>query len=201
MMSLIHFLDLLGIVAFAATGALLASKREMDLFGGLVLAFVTAIGGGTLRDIILDVPVFWLAQPDYTAAILAGYLLVYFFLWRSHGAPKATINLLDAVGLAVFTILGTQKTLALDLPASTAVMMGILTGCGGGLLRDVLANEVPMILSRKKLYATASLAGALMFIAINPFSPLAAMLAAFLVVMVIRIGALFGNWRLPFFPK
>ncbi len=198
---LIHILDLIGIAAFAATGALLASKRGMDVFGGLVLAFVTGIGGGTMRDMILDVPVFWLTEPGYITACLAGFFLVYFFQWRFREAPKATINLLDMIGLAVFTILGAQKTILLGLPPATAIMMGVLTGCGGGLLRDVLANEVPMILTRKKLYATASLAGAILFVLINPISPVIAVTIGFIAVITLRLGSLFKDWRLPFFPK
>lgn len=201
MILFIHLLDLLGIAAFAATGALLASKRGMDIFGGLVLAFATGIGGGTMRDVILNVPVFWLTQADYIYACLVGFFLVYFFLWKFHDAPKATISLLDTVGLAMFSIIGAQKTLALGLSPIVAVMMGILTSCGGGMLRDVLANEVPMILTRKKLYATASLVGAVLFVLLAPLSVIFAIITAFTVVMIIRLGALFGDWRLPFFPK
>lgn len=197
---LIFLLDLLGIVAFAASGALVAGKRDMDLFGGLVLAFVTGIGGGTMRDVILDVPVFWLSQPHYLWACLVGFLIVYGALWKFQSAPKATINFLDAVGLGVFTVLGAQKTLALGNNEAVAVIMGMLTGCGGGMVRDVLSNQIPMVLSRKRLYATASLAGGIAFILLAPLSQSVAMAIGVFIVMFIRIGALFRNWRLPLFP-
>jgi len=196
----IFLLDLLGIIAFAASGALVAGKHNMDLFGGLVLAFVTGIGGGTMRDAILGVPVFWLAQPHYLWACLAGFLIVYGAVWKFQSAPKATINFLDAVGLGVFTVLGAQKTLALGHNEAVAIIMGMLTGCGGGMIRDVLANQVPMVLSRKRLYATASLAGGLAFVVLASLSQSIAMAIGFLIVLIIRIGALFRDWRLPFFP-
>lgn len=200
MHQLLTLLDFLGIVAFAATGAMVAAKHNMDVFGGAVLALVTGIGGGTVRDMILDVPVFWTQQPLYIWACLAGFVIVYVGLWRFSGVPRATINFTDAVGLAVFSVLGTQKALDLGHADSVAVIMGLLTGCGGGLIRDVLANEIPMVLSRKRLYATASLAGALLYALTVPYMADYALLAGMLVVFGLRIGSLFFNWRLPFFP-
>lgn len=200
MQNFIFLLDLLGIIAFAASGALMAGKHNMDLFGGLVLAFVTGIGGGTLRDVILNVPVFWLSQPHYLWACLAGFLLVVIALYRWHEAPRATINFMDAIGLAVFSVLGAQKTLELGNNEAVAIIMGMLTGCGGGMIRDVLANKVPTILSRKRLYATASLGGGLVFVLLAPWSQMTAMILGFAVVLAIRLGALFRNWRLPLFP-
>ena len=200
MNTLIFLLDLLGIIAFAATGALVAARKEMDVFGGLVLAFVTGIGGGTMRDVILGTPVFWLTQPHYLWACAAGFILVYATLARYKTAPKATINFFDAVGLAVFTVLGAQKTLMLGHNEAVAVIMGMLTGIGGGMIRDVLANEIPKTLTRKRIYATPSLAGAVVFVVLAPQSPFIAMLAGFFVVLVLRVGALFGNWRLPILP-
>jgi len=191
MNNLIFLLDLLGIIAFAATGALVAGRHNMDVFGGLVLAFVTGIGGGTMRDIILGAPVFWLTQPHYLWACAAGFLLVYVAQYRFNKTPLAAINFFDAIGLAVFTVLGAQKTLALGHN---------LTGCGGGMIRDVLANEIPKILSRKRIYATPSLAGAIAFVLIAPWSQSIAMLAGFFIVLALRLGALFYNWRLPVFP-
>lgn len=198
--SLIFLLDMMGIVAFAATGALVAARNNMDMFGALALAFVTGIGGGTVRDLLLDVPVFWLDQPHYLWACLAGCLLVMVALYRYGQAPLVTINVIDALGLAVFTILGAQKTLALGHNPAVAVLMGMLTGCGGGMIRDILANRVPNVLSRNRLYATASLAGALVFVAVAYLSPFVAMLAGFAAGLAIRLLALFRDWRLPLFP-
>lgn len=200
MPSLLFFLDMIGIVAFAASGALVAGRKDMDLFGGLVLAFVTGIGGGTLRDIILDVPVFWLTQPSYLMACLAGFLLVYITQTRFRATPKATINFFDAIGLGVFTIMGAGKALMLGHSEAVALIMGMLTGCGGGIIRDMLANDIPLVLSRKRLYATASLAGALVFILLAPQAEGVAVLLGTLTVLVIRLGALLFDWRLPTFP-
>lgn len=201
MNALLAFLDLAGVVAFAATGALLAGRRTMDVLGGVMLAFVTGIGGGTLRDMLLDTPVFWLDQPKYLWACLFGFAIVYVAVRRFGEAPRATINLIDSVGLAVFSILGAQKALDLGQMPVVAVIMGVLTGCGGGILRDVLANEIPMVLSRKRLYATTSLAGATLFVLLAPYAPSMAMIAGFVLVFGLRLGAIFLNWRLPLFPE
>lgn len=200
MPSLLFTLDMIGIMAFAASGALVAGRKDMDLFGGLVLAFVTGIGGGTMRDMILDLPVFWLKGPAYLAACLAGFLLVYIAQTRFHSTPKATINFFDAIGLGIFTIIGADKALIAGYGDGVALMMGMLTGCGGGILRDILANEIPLVLSRKRLYATASLAGALVFLLLTRFYNEAAVLAGVVMVLFIRLGALFFDWRLPVFP-
>jgi uncharacterized membrane protein YeiH len=199
--TLTTILDFAGVVAFAATGALVAGRHTMDVLGGLVLAFVTGIGGGTLRDVVLDVPVFWLDAPRYILACILGFALVYVAVRRFGEAPRATINTIDAIGLAVFTILGAQKTLDLGHLPAIAVIMGVLTGCGGGLLRDVLANEIPMVLSRKRLYATTSLLGAIIFVVCVPWSQAMAMGLGFCTVFILRLGAIFKNWRLPLFPE
>ncbi len=201
MNTLISLLDLAGVVAFAATGALLAGRRTMDVLGGVMLAFVTGIGGGTLRDLVLDAPVFWLTQPKYLWACLLGFAIVYVAVRRFGEAPRATINLIDSVGLAVFSVLGAQKALDLGQMPVVAVIMGVLTGCGGGILRDVLANEIPMVLSRKRLYATTSLAGATLFVTLVPYAPSLAMIAGFVLVFGLRLGAIFLDWRLPLFPE
>lgn len=201
MNDLLILLDFWGVVAFAATGALLAGRHTMDVLGGVVLAFVTGIGGGTARDIMLDVPVFWLHQPRYLWACLLGFAVVYIAVRRFGEAPRATINAIDSVGLSVFTVLGAQKTMDLGHLPAIAIIMGMITGCGGGIIRDVLANEIPMILSRKRLYATASLVGAVVFVALYPQSPLWATVVGSLTVFGIRLGAIFLNWRLPLFPE
>lgn len=197
----IFILDMIGIIAFAASGALVAGRKDMDILGGLILAFVTGIGGGTVRDIILNTPVFWLTQPSYLTACLAGFLLVYITQTRFKATPKATINFWDAVGLGVFTIMGANKALFLGHSASVALIMGLMTGVGGGIIRDILANEIPLVLSRKRLYATASIAGAVIFLLLYPYiHDGIAMSIGIFTVLFIRIGALFFDWRLPLFP-
>jgi uncharacterized membrane protein YeiH len=153
--TMLHLLDYIGIIAFALTGAMVASQQKMDLFGGLVLAFATAVGGGTLRDMLLDVPVFWVVKPIYLGLSVAGFALAWGFMaiWRTW--PTRLIDVADALGLAVFSILGTQKALVLGAPPSVALIMGALTGIGGGLLRDVLARVKPMVLQRQQIYGYA----------------------------------------------
>jgi uncharacterized membrane protein YeiH len=197
----IHLLDLIGIAAFAATGALVAGRNNLDFFGALFLAFVTGIGGGTLRDLLLDTPVFWLDRPDNLWACLTGFLIVFVSVKSTGRAPKATINSLDAVGLAVFTVIGAHKALDLGYSPSIAVITGFLTGCGGGILRDVLANETPLVLAHKRLYATPSLIGGTVFVLLQPFAETMAVVIGALLVFGIRIGSLFFNWRLPHFPQ
>lgn len=201
MTDFLFILDMIGIIAFAASGALVAGRKDMDILGGLVLAFVTGIGGGTVRDVILDTPVFWLTQPSYLTACLAGFLLVYITQARFKATPKATINFWDAVGLGVFTIMGANKALLLGHSNGVALIMGMMTGVGGGMIRDMLANEIPLVLSRKRLYATASIVGGAVFLMVHPY--LADSLAVTIgisTVLFIRIGALFFDWRLPLFP-
>lgn len=201
MSDFLFVLDMIGIIAFAASGALVAGRKDMDLLGGLVLAFVTGIGGGTVRDIILDTPVFWLTQPSYLMACLGGFLLVYITQTRFKATPKATINFWDAVGLGVFTIMGANKALFLGHSNSVALIMGLMTGVGGGIIRDMLANEIPLVLSRKRLYATASIAGAIVFLIVFPHvHDATAVTIGVCTVLFIRLGALLFDWRLPHFP-
>ena len=199
-MSWLLILDFIGIAAFAATGALVAGKHHMDMFGAVTLAFVTGIGGGTLRDMMLGANVFWLTQPHALWACLAGFSIVYIGHRFFGEAPKATINALDAVGLAVFSVLGASKAIDLGHAPVVAVMMGFLTGCGGGMLRDVLANDIPLVLVPKKLYATPSLIGAALFVAIEPFHVPIAIGVGFIATLSIRMASVFLNWRLPAFP-
>ncbi len=205
MPSFIFLLDLIGLAAFAATGALVAGRNNLDLFGGLFLAFMAGVGGGTLRDLLLDAPVFWLEAPATLWACFAGFLVVFVSVKIFKRAPRATINLLDAVGLAVFTVIGAHKALALGYGPGIAVITGFLTGCGGGILRDVLANETPLVLAHKRLYATPSLVGGAVFVGLHAFfdgkNPALAVGVGAGLVFAVRIASLMFNWRLPIFPQ
>lgn len=202
---LIEFFDSIGIMAFAATGALVAGQRKMDIFGGFVLAMVTGIGGGTMRDLILDVPVFWTIDNRPLWACVAGFGVAILLLYKGQRVLPAQINKtiqwLDALGLALFTVIGAHKAMVLQPGLVIPVIMGVMTGIGGGLLRDVLANKIPLVLSRIRFYATASVLGALIFALIWPYQPETALVAGFAVTLVCRLGALIYNWRLPMFPK
>ena len=200
MQALIHILDLFGVAVFAITGSLAAGRKHMDVFGVVVLAIVTALGGGTIRDLVIDVgPVFWVSDPIYllVAAVAA---LVTFLVGRFYDFPRHTLLTADAFGLAVFTVVGIERSLALEIYPGIAVVMGIMTGVAGGMLRDVLSGEIPLILSRE-IYATASLCGAVVFfIILTAFhSHTLAVIASILVTLALRLSAIRWNLSLPVF--
>lgn len=195
----IYFLDLLGTVVFAITGLLAARRKQLDLFGAIVIAMVTAIGGGTLRDLIIDVPVFW-TQKDIYIYIVVITALALFFLARYKRLPVKLLLFLDALGLAVFTVIGTQKAMALGFSDPIAIMTGIMTGVVGGIIRDVLVGEVPLVF-RKEIYATASFAGASIFLLLEHagFSIDLAIVVAIIITLSMRVTAIMFNIELPVF--
>jgi len=200
-MSWFYAFDLFGVAVFAISGALVAGRKSMDLFGVLVIAIVTALGGGTLRDAILDNhPVPWIANELYIlVAVLAALGTV---LWVRLTRPIHEIGLLiaDAFGLAIFTVIGTQVALDQQVPISAAVIMGVMTGVAGGVMRDIICNEIPLIFQRE-IYATASIAGSLVYILLhqlNTASNLDITLAV-LTVLGIRLAAIRWHLALPRF--
>jgi len=197
--STISLLDLLGTVVFAITGLLAASRKQLDLFGAIVIAMVTAIGGGTLRDVILDQPVFWVTQPIYIY-IVVGSALFMFFYAKFKTAPMRLLLFLDALGLAVFTVIGAQKAMDLGLSDPIIIMTGIMTGAAGGVIRDVLVGEVPLIF-RKEIYATASFLGASVMVLASNYveQQEIAVILAIMVVFALRVFAIIGNYSLPVF--
>ncbi|MBB5700196.1 putative membrane protein YeiH [Ochrobactrum daejeonense] len=196
-MTLPDFLNFAGVFVFAATGALAASRRQLDIIGFLFLANITGIGGGTLRDLVLGAPVFWVVEPAYLLAGTLAAIFVYFTAHRVESRYRVLLWL-DAVGMAAYTVLGAAKGLALGFGPSVAIVTGIFTATLGGILRDMVAGE-PSVLMRREIYVTASLAGACLYVLlarlrIEPeFCAAAAALAAF----VIRGGALYFGWNLP----
>jgi uncharacterized membrane protein YeiH len=198
---ILYTLDLLGVAVFAVSGALMAARKELDLLGVVVAATVTAIGGGTLRDLLLDRnPIFWIADPTYPTVILVAALLTLFYT-RHARVPERALLLADAGGLALFTVSGATIAEQLGLPAPSVVLMGTLTGCAGGLLRDVLCNEVPLIL-RRDVYATAAICGAITYLVALRVGAgdLAAVLLGMAVVIVLRVAAIYRGLHLPTFP-
>ena len=157
----LEIIDFVGTFAFAISGIRLASAKRFDWFGAYVVGAATAIGGGTLRDVMLDVPVFWMHDGFYlscTALALLWVIIFRKYLIRMH----STFFIFDAVGLALFTIVGIQKTIDCGLPIWVGIVMGTMTGAAGGVIRDVLINEVPLIF-RKEIYAMACVVGGLIF--------------------------------------
>jgi uncharacterized membrane protein YeiH len=190
-------LDLLGIALFAATGALSASRKQLDIIGFLFLATITGIGGGTARDLILGVPVFWVEQPLYIL-ICAATAIGVFFTAHLLESRYRLLLWLDAVALAAYGVFGAYKGLLVTGSPVVAVVMGMLTGTLGGILRDVLAGE-PSVLMRKEIYITAAMAGGLCYVGAS-LAGLALPLAAgagFAVALGIRSGALGFGWSVP----
>ncbi len=191
-------LDWLGIIVFAITGALVASRKEMDIFGFALLATVTGIGGGTIRDLLLgNLPVFWVKEPAYIIVCVATSIVVFFTAHIPESRYRVLLWL-DAIGLAVFAVLATERTFDAGHGAVIAVVMGIVSATFGGIARDVLGGEVPLLL-RKDIYVTAALIGAATFIA----GELAGVPRAVAITLAIAAGfmvralALHYHWSLP----
>jgi uncharacterized membrane protein YeiH len=186
-----------GVAVGAITGALAARGKKVDLFGVLVLALVTAFGGGTIRDLVLgERPIFWVRDGSYViTAAVAG--LITFFIARIRDLPRNILLIADAFALAFFTVLGAEKALAFDVAPQIAVAMGVITGVAGGMCRDVLMSEVPLVFRREiHLYATASAIGAGFFVAMRHWLPgrAGALLAGTLVTLALRLAGI--RWRL-----
>jgi uncharacterized membrane protein YeiH len=168
-MQVIYLIDILGTFAFAVSGALVALDKKFDMFGVLIIAFVTAVGGGMLRDVLIDAhPINWIGNLNYLYTILAA--VVFTFLFKSKIAHLSkTMFLFDTIGISVFTLLGLEKGLAFDLHPIIALIMGMISAVFGGVLRDVLTNNVPLIFE-KEIYASACLAGGIIYLILNYFT-------------------------------
>ena len=197
---MIYLLDLFGIAVFAISGALAAGRKKMDMFGIVVVALVTTIGGGTLRDIILGIrPVFWVGDP--ASLIVASVAAVATFLAvRFIRIPHRTLLLFDAFGLALFTVLGCQRSMAVTDSQTIIVVMGILTGVAGGMIRDLLCGEIPVIL-RGEIYATASLLGGITYVGLRSLGgdPGTVTIAAIVAALGLRLAAIHWRLSLPIF--
>ncbi|MGU9979935.1 trimeric intracellular cation channel family protein [Phreatobacter sp. HK31-P] len=199
MTGLLPWLEWAGVAVFALTGALVAARKQMDPFGFALLGTVTGIGGGTLRDVLLGArPVPWILDP--TVVIICAVVALAAFFTAHHFEREGrarTILWADAMGLALFTVTGTAKALEAGAPAISAVLLGVVTATFGGIIRDILAGDVPLAL-RRDVYVTASLAGAIAFVLANRFlSPAFDDLLGFAVVFTIRGLAIARSWSLP----
>jgi uncharacterized membrane protein YeiH len=195
--ALLYSLDLSGTAVFAASGALAAGRKRLDLFGTLVVAGVTAVGGGTVRDLLLDRhPVFWIDDPTYLA-VIAGAALLTFLYTKRFEPPGSALAVADALGLAVFTLIGAQVATAAGVHPAVVVLMGVTTGAVGGVIRDVLCGDVPLIL-RQEIYATASLGGGVVYVLLGAWLvPAAQLLITSAVVFFARMAGLWWHLRLP----
>jgi uncharacterized membrane protein YeiH len=196
-MNPILILDYAGIAVFAATGALAASRKQVDMIGFLFFAAITGIGGGTVRDLILDVPVFWVANPDYLVICVVTAVIVYFTAHLFESRYKLLLWL-DAIGLAAYCVFGAWKAFSVTGSPVIAVVMGVITASFGGILRDQMAGE-PNILLQREIYITAALVGSAAYtgLAMAGLPVMAAALPAALVAFAIRGGALKFGWSFP----
>jgi uncharacterized membrane protein YeiH len=191
-------LDTLGVTVCAVAGAMYAGRMGMDIFGAIVLGSVTALGGGTLRDVLLpDATVLWMADSRYLL-LAVGVSIAGFAVSTASERMTGWLAWPDALGLSAFTIGGTHKAISMGLTPVPAMVMGLLTGVAGGVLRDILANEVPAILKRE-VYATASLAGSGAYLLLQTFqnSDDLAIVGGLLVCLILRLLAMGFRWNLP----
>jgi len=196
-MTIPMLLDFAGIALFSATGALSASRKQLDIVGFMFLGTVTGIGGGTLRDLILDVPVFWVQQPYYILICAVAAMLVYFTAHKLESRFRFLLWL-DALALGAYGVFGAYKGLMVSGSPIVAVVMGMLTGAAGGILRDVVAGE-PSVIMRREIYITAVIIGAMAFVALDSLGLPVYLSTTFgaTIVFVIRAGAIARGWSLP----
>ncbi len=198
-MTLFAILDYSSVLVFAATGALVASRAQLDIIGFVFLASLTAVGGGTFRDVLLDRnPVFWIADPTYlfVAAVTA---VIVFFTAHMLESRYTVLEWLDAAALSFAVAAGSGIAVAVDAPATIVVVMGVITGCMGGLARDVVANEVPLVLKQGQLYVTCAFVGAL-GTSVSTQLGASALIAALVCgasTFVLRAGSIRFGWSLP----
>ncbi|HEX6898235.1 MAG TPA: trimeric intracellular cation channel family protein [Thermoanaerobaculia bacterium] len=200
-MTTLYVLGLLGSAVFAVSGALAAGRKKLDLLGVVVIALVTAIGGGTVRDLLLDRhPIVWLTDPAYLFVILAAALLTLVYV-RFRKPPQMSLQIADALGLALFTISGTQIAERADLPGIAAVVIGTITGSVGGVIRDILSAEIPILLRQSELYATAAIAGASVYLVLQGIGieRTPASLAGMATIFTLRLASIIWRLRLPVF--
>ena len=199
---MLYWLEQFGVAVGALSGVLAARGKHVDLFGVVVLALVAAFGGGTIRDLALgDTPVFWVRDGNYIL-IAVGTALVAFFIARVHTFSSLALIVADAVVLAFFTMIGVKKALLFSAPTPVAVTLGVVTGVAGGILRDTLTGEIPLVFrSEIYFYATASLCGAVSFLLLLRWlpDPQIALLAGAAVTLLLRLAAVRWKLKLPVF--
>jgi uncharacterized membrane protein YeiH len=200
-MTLVRVLDLVGIGVFAVSGALAAGRKRLDLLGVFVLAAVTAIGGGTIRDLLLDRhPMFWLTDATYLGVIVTAVAVTFAYVrWRR--PPLASLLIADALGLALFSIAGAQIAEDAGLPPAAVVVLGTVTGVGGGVIRDVLSAEIPFVLRRGNLYASTVIVGIAAYLVLESLGVprQTASLSGMALIAAVRLAAIRWEVELPVF--
>lgn len=191
-------LDILGTMAFAVSGALSAMNKKMDPFGVFIIAFVTAVGGGTLRDVLIGrTPVGWMMNVNYVYVIILGFVLALIFR-KNFDRFRTSMFVFDTIGLGVFTLIGLEKGLENGLEPVICIALGTMTACFGGVLRDILCNEIPVIF-RKEIYATICIVGGIFFFILKRLDiPQDVLyLTTSMIIIAIRLMAVIFRWSLP----
>lgn len=193
-----HLLDIIGTMAFAMSGALTAMNKKMDPFGVFIIAFVTAVGGGTLRDILIGrTPVGWMLDLKYVYVIIIGFVLAIIFR-KKFDRLRTSLFLFDTIGLGVFTLIGLEKGINIGLHPVICVALGTMTACFGGVIRDILCTEIPIIF-RREIYATICILGGFVFFILREFNLEndVLYLTTSLVIIAVRLMAVKFKWYLP----
>ena len=197
----VTILDFLGVFVFAISGLLTATDKRLDYFGGMVIAFFTALGGGTIRDILLNTQIRWMESSALIFTALSG--AVVGILFKKYLIKlKRTFFIFDSIGLGLFTIVGIRKGMQFEQIPVTCLFLGLISATFGGVIRDVLCNEIPLIF-RKQIYATAGLVGGLAYIGLNMISvnDSIAMITSVLIIITIRILSVHFGWSMPVLAK
>ena len=193
-----HLLDIIGTMAFAMSGALTAMNKKLDPFGVFIIAFVTAVGGGTLRDIMIGrTPVGWMRDLNYVYVIVIGFILAILFR-KKFDRLRTSLFLFDTIGLGVFTLIGLEKGINVGLHPVICVALGTMTACFGGVIRDILCTEIPVIF-RREIYATICILGGIVFFLLRKLDldNDVLYLTTSLVIISVRLMAVKFKWYLP----
>lgn len=193
-------IEVLGTISFAMSGSFAAMQKRLDPFGVLIIAFVTSVGGGTVRDLLLDIPVFWMHDLWMCSLIFITAILAMIFKSLEKNF-RVTLFIFDSFGLGLFTIIGIQKGLNAELHPIICITLGTITGCFGGIIRDILLNRIPLIF-RKEIYATACISGGIIFLLLVKFTNLSyafVQIFTILLIVAIRTLAVKYKWQIPKF--
>jgi len=201
MSSVLHVVEVVGVFVFASSGLVEARRKKMDLVGVFTVAFITAFGGGTVRDILLDRrPLFWIENYEYPTLIFIFCALVSpFFRQLRQVVTEKVILYADALGLGLFSVGGASMAFGMNMPLFVCVMMGVITGIFGGVLRDIICNEIPMVFRRGQLYATCAFLGCWTYLGLATWqvTELVAVLSGIAVTLLLRLLAVRFDWKLP----